>query len=573
MAGGFSIGGLITGLDSNTLIRQLIQLERQPILRIQDRISGLEAQRDALRNLRTQLQTLRARAQDFRLTSVFNQFSAATSSETVLGAEVSGENPVAGAYTINVTQLASATVASSGSRLGANINTGAALDSSDINTSVTAGTFTINGVAFTVDPSSQSLDQILAQISGSAAGVTATYDPGTDTVTLENTAASDTSLINLGSSDDDSNFLSAINVISATQSTGVSGSTTVTSTRNLGAVNPGEDLNSVAFASGAVTAGNFYINGVAITVDPTQDSLSDVISRINDSDAQVTASYDSTTDSIRVVSKALGSRTVNFTSGTSNFLDVTNLTAATQTAGQDAQFTVNGGAVQTRNSNEVADVIGGVTLNFLSTGSSTVTVSVDDDAIVEDVQEFITAFNESVVQLRDLSGPSGSLRSDGTLTSIESFLRNTIFSQISGLAGDYQSLLDIGISTGDSFDSTAVAQLQLDEDAFREALRSNRGNVANLFANSAETGITDVLFDYLDEATKATGFLNQRSKASGSIDQQIQSYNDQIDRIEGRLEQKEQRLRQQFSRMEQIAAQYQAQGSSLGSLGNGISLL
>ena len=83
----------------------------------------------------------------------------------------------------------------------------------------------------------------------------------------------------------------------------------------MGAINPGEVLSTAAFAGGAVTAGNFYVNGIAITVDPTQDSLSDVISRINDSDAQVTASYDGTTDSIRVVSKALGSRTIAFTSG------------------------------------------------------------------------------------------------------------------------------------------------------------------------------------------------------------------------------------------------------------------
>lgn len=573
MSGLFSIGGLITGLDSNTLISQLMQLERQPITRIESRISTLESQQGALRELRTQLQTLRSRVQDFRITSVFGQYAATSSGETVLGATVSGQNPVAGSYVVNVTQLASATLATSSGRLGANINSAAALDSSGINTAVTAGTFTINGVGFTVDPTTQSLDQILTQINGSAAGVTATYDSGTDRVVFENTAVGDTSLINFGASGDDSNFLSAINVIGATQTTGLSGSTTVTGTRNLGAANPGETLNTVAFAGGAVTAGNFYINGTAITVDPTVDSVSDVISRINDSDAQVTASYDASTDTIRVVSKALGSRTIGFTAGTSNFLDVANLTAATQTAGQDSQFTINGGAVQTRNSNEVADAIGGVTLNFLSTGTSTVTVELDDDAIIEDVQEFITAFNDSVTQIRDAVGPSGVLRSDGTLTSIESFLRSAVFSQVSGLAGTFQSLLDIGISTGDTFDSTAVSLLELDEDAFREALRDNRTNVENLFSNTAENGIADLMFEYLDEATKTTGFLNERSKANGSIDQQIQNYNDQIDRIEERLVLKEARLRQQFSRMEQLASQLQAQGGALSALSSGLSLL
>ncbi len=566
MSSGFSIGGLISGLDSNTLISQLMQLERQPILRIEDRISTLETQQTDLRSLRTQLQTLRSRVQDFRLTSVFGQFRSSSSSEVVLTSEVSGENPVAGAYTINVTQLASATVATSGSRLGANVNPAASLASSGINTDVTAGTFSINGVAFTVDPATQSLNDILGQINGSAAGVTASYDALTDRVSLTNTVAGNTSLINLGGSDDDSNFLSAINATGATQSTSGTGSTTLTGTRNLGAVNPGEALGTVSFAGGAVNAGNFYVNGVSIVVDPTQDSLSDILARINESDAQVTASYDSTTDSIRVVSKALGSRTVNFTVGTSNFLAVTNLTTATQTAGQDAQFTLNGGAVQTRNTNEVADAIGGVTLNFLSTGTSTVTVSVDDDAIVEDVQAFITEFNASITQIRDLTGAEGTLRSDGTLTGIENFLRSTIFAQIAGVAGDYQSLLDIGISTGDSFDATAVSQLELDEDAFREALRTDRSNIENLFSNTDGTGIADKLFAYLDEATKTTGFLSQRAKANGSIDQQIQNYNDRIDQMELRLEQKEERLRKQFSRMEQIVSNLQSQSSSLSSM-------
>ena len=53
--------------------------------------------------------------------------------------------------------------------------------------------------------------------------------------------------------------------------------------------------------------------------------------------------------------RCLRSRMISFASGTSNFLDITNLTAATQTAGADSQFTVNGGPVQTQNTNDVAE--------------------------------------------------------------------------------------------------------------------------------------------------------------------------------------------------------------------------
>ncbi|MBN2310440.1 MAG: flagellar filament capping protein FliD [Candidatus Hydrogenedentes bacterium] len=573
MSGTFSVGGLMTGLDTNTLIQQLMTLERQPITRIQRRIGALEAQQTALSSLRTQLLTLRGRVQDFRFDTIFDQYQSTSSDEAVLTSEVSGQNPVVGSYDIEVLQLASATVASGSDVLGSPIDPNVALDSSGINGSIVAGDFTINGVTFSVDPATDDLNSILATITASDAGVTATYDAGTDKVVFANKTAGDTSIINFGGTDDDSNFLSVLNVTGANQATNGSGSTEVTSTRNLGAIDPSAILNTLNLRNGAIQSGSFRVNGVTIAVDVTTDSLSDVLGRISNSDAGVTASYDTTTDTIRVVSETLGSRTISFQDGTSDFLSKTNLTTATQAAGNDAQFIVNGGATLTRNTNEVSDAIGGVTLNLLSVGTSAVTVSGDDDSVVEDVQEFIDEFNTAIADLRSLSSASGSLENDGSLRIIETFLRTTVFEQVSGISGDFKSLVDIGISTGDSFDAESVSQLTLDEDAFREALRDDRANVEALFANDGETGVADRIFDYLDEITGLSGFLNQRAKSNGIIDQQIESLNDQIDRVEERVTQKENRLRAQFARMEQLSAAYQSQGSMLSGMMSGYGLL
>jgi flagellar hook-associated protein 2 len=566
MGGSFSVGGLITGINSNELISQLMQLERQPIVRLQERIGRFNQQRDAIRTLRTTLTNLRNVARDFRSADVFNQFSAASSNAEVLTAEISGSTPVTGAYTVNVTLLASATIASSSARLGAAINPAAALNASGITTEIEAGTFTINGVEFTLDPSTDTLNSILAEINASSAGVTATYDSGTDRVTFTNSAPADTSIINFGGADDDSNFLTVISVMQATQTTGAGGSTEVTGTRNLGAVDPADALNTVNFDGGAVTAGSFKINGITITVDPTADSLSDVLGRINDSDAGVTASYDSSTDTIRLVSETLGSRTINFQAGTSNFLTVTNLASATQSAGNDAQFTINGGPTLTRNTNEVSDAIGGVTLNLLSLGSSTVTVAVDDDAIIEDVNRLIEQFNNAIGEIRGQIGSGGLLEGDSSIRLIQDYLQTTIFSRVSGVGGQFQSLADIGITTGSAFNSETQALVQLDEDVFREALRGARTNVRNLFSNSAGTGVADSLFTYLEGAVSNTGFLNERSRSNGILDQQIQAVNDRITRMEDRIATKERRLRLQFSRLEQLAAGFQSQGQSLAGL-------
>lgn len=567
--GAFSVGGLISGLDSNSLIAQLIQLERQPIFRLQSRIEALEAQKDGITELRTQLLPFRNLIKDFQFGLDFSKFEALSSNESVLTAEQTGTNPTPGTFLVDVIQLASASIATSSTQLGAPINPGATLASSGITSEISAGTFTINGVEFTVDPAVDSLTGLLNTINASGAGITATYDGVTDTVTFENSTPGDTSIINFGASGDTSTFLSAIKVDGASQSTGGSGSTIVTSTGNLGAINPGTLLSSVSFANGAVTAGSFAINGVSIALDPAVDALSDVIERINASDAGVTASYDAATDGIRVVLDTLGSRTISFTSGTSNFLDITNLTTAIQTAGSDSQFTVNGGPVQTQNGNNVSDAISGITLKLLSVGTSSVTVDVDDDSIIGAVQKFVDTFNESIEAIQELTGKDGEFQNDTSFRSIESFLKIQIFQQVPGLGVGLESLLDIGISTGDSFDSSAAFHLSLDVDKLRAAILDNREGVQSLFSNDAETGIADRLFDFMDDLTSSTGFLNDRTRSNGSIDHQIDSLEDRIESLERRVAQREARLRRQFLQMEVLLSSLQVQGASLAGLAGG----
>jgi flagellar hook-associated protein 2 len=278
-------------------------------------------------------------------------------------------------------------------------------------------------------------------------------------------------------------------------------------------------------------------------------------------------------DGIRFVSQELGSRTIRFGApgDTSNFLNVTNLTAATQTAGNDAQFTVNGGPVQTRNSNEITDAISGVNIKLLSTGTSTVTVNSDNDTIIEKIQEFVTEFNNSLKKIREVTAQGAALDGDGSLRSIQSFLLDKIFNQVPSI-GTLDSLLSVGISTGDDFDASAGSLLEIDEDELREALAGNRQNVDDLFSNSNGTGIADLLFTYLDDATKATGFLNARSKANGSIDEQIDGLQDQIDRMETRVAQKEVRLRRQFTQLETLSANFQNQSAALSRIGAGVRL-
>lgn len=565
-----SMSGLITGIDSASIISQLMAVERQPETRLEEKQSALSDQKSSLQKLRTQLQTLRSSARDFSLMSVFSQYSATSSEDTVLTASISGDSPVGGSYVVNVLQLASASSAASSDTIGDTIDPDAVLSDNGMATEITAGTFTVNGTSFTVDPDTQSLNDILTEINNSDAGVTATYDATTDKVSFTNSATGDTSLINFGvydDSDTESNFLESIHVTQATQSNNSGGSTTLTGTGNLGAIDSAVALDKLSFANGDITAGTFKINGVSITVDPTTDSLGDIVQRINDSDAQVNATYDSANDVIRLTAKTMGSRTISFTEGTSNFLSVTNLTTATQTAGTDAQFTINGGSTQTRNTNEISDAITGVTMKLLDTGDSTIAISSDDDDAVEAVNDFITAYNDTVDMISELTVTDGTLENDYTISGIMDSLRSMVFGSTADATGTYSSLIDLGITTGDSFDADSVSHLELDESTLREALQDGRNAVATVFNNSASTGIADVFTAYLDDTASTSGFLYARCKSGGSIDTQIDDINDQIEEIERRCTQYETRLKKQYAALEQYAATMKTQSSALSVLG------
>src|SRR5207342_1281741 len=78
--------------------------------------------------------------------------------------------------------------------------------------SVASGSFTVNGVAISVDASSDTFSSVVDRINNAGAGVTAAYDSATDTLSFTpDTAGGTVSLEN-----DTTGFLSAANVATGT---------------------------------------------------------------------------------------------------------------------------------------------------------------------------------------------------------------------------------------------------------------------------------------------------------------------------------------------------------------------
>jgi hypothetical protein len=177
---------------------------------------------------------------------------------------------------------------------GSRVNADAAFNGTGLNAplldpgaSVGAGSFTVNGVTIAV-AANDTLNSVLARITASAAGVTASFDAATETVRL---TASRAGASPITAGNDTSGFLAAVKLDATAAST--PGTSTLDSALATHAV----------FAS--VTSGALTVNGVAITIDPSVDTLAGVVAAVNGLDG-VAASLDSTTGRVTIQAERPG---------------------------------------------------------------------------------------------------------------------------------------------------------------------------------------------------------------------------------------------------------------------------
>jgi hypothetical protein len=198
---------------------------------------------------------------------------------------------------------------------------------------VTAGSFQINGTTIDVQ-ADDSLNSVLNTINQSDAGVTATFDAATETVLLTQKTPGSTQDIVL--SNDTSGFLAATKLEGAVATPGTDAEAEKT-------------LAEEAQFSG-VQNGSISVNGVSIDIDINADTLTDVLDRITASAADVTASFDSSSQRVSLTSNNSDSQLI-LDSGTTNFFSAVeisdgtyepvNETVQVQTGGVDAVNTAD----------------------------------------------------------------------------------------------------------------------------------------------------------------------------------------------------------------------------------------
>jgi flagellar hook-associated protein 2 len=104
----FNIGGIASGLDTNTIIGQLLAIERQPEVRALQQQHVEEARQNALRDVNTRLTNLQTAIAGLRDVSTWGDVQSVTSSDAANVGVVRTGGAAPGGYQVQVTQLARA---------------------------------------------------------------------------------------------------------------------------------------------------------------------------------------------------------------------------------------------------------------------------------------------------------------------------------------------------------------------------------------------------------------------------------------------------------------------------------
>jgi flagellar hook-associated protein 2 len=573
----------VSGLTSNTygsfdwqtMVDQLIQADTIPVTNLQTKQTANQSQISTLSTIQTDLTQLQTYAQALSNSALFTARTTAVSDANWNATAANGT--AAGSYAIAITRLATAANRVGGDNIASKLNatdnvvSGLTLATLPTATAVTAGTFTVNGqtITTTLDESLQSVFNDIHTATGNA--VTATYDHTTDTITLANTNPLDTSEIALGAVNDSSNFLQVMKLAN-------NGLNSVTSSSPLGAVALNVPLAQAGLRS-SITAvdpvthdGSFTINGVPISYNLDNDSLSTVLARINSSTAGVTASYNNDTGRVILTNNSTGDVGLGANETAGGLLDALGLTgASTLQHGQNALFSVNGGPAVSSASNTLsAKALGvtGLSVTATTATTQTVTVAVDTASMETAIQNFASQYNTVQSEIsKDTSITTGSdgkvtaavLSNDQDVSNWASNLESRIFATVPGLSGAVTQLANLGLD----FDSSGQLIIK-DSTKLNDALTNHGTDVAAYFTQ-ASTGMAANVNTYLNQLLFPTGGLAALSDSLVSDNTDIAA---QITTLQAQLDRERMSLTTAFEAMQSAQTLAQSQLSYLNAMTN-----
>lgn len=600
------IGGLVSGMDIDTLVEQMTSTSRTKITKQQQNLQKLEWKQTAYRSVTAKLKEFQSKYLDvlsstnFRSTSFFNITKATASSDAVT-VKTTG-SALTGTITINsVTQLATSQTVKSIDPVSKTL-TGSIAVSSFVPDLQAGDTFSLNldGKVKTITFDSAFVDAVkldpttfkdkLQGLVDTAFGQTETtrlitVDAGADnlgTLTFGVAAGSKLTINTVG---DENTALSRM---------GFTGNQS-------NKINTSSEMSNLSLSATFSSSGTFRINDTLFTYTNT-DTLASLMDKINSSStAAVTISYSSVTDKFTLIADNSGAgenaKIEDISGGLMTALGLSG-TGADVDPGQNAILSVDGQPI-TRSSNtfEVDGAI--ITLNSVPTGPVTISMTKDATSMTDTIKKFVEDYNsmmdyinglikeeadsdyqpltdeqkekmsETEIAAWEKKAKSGLLRGDSLLRSISSKLQTAV----TGLSVNGFSLYSMGITTSGY---TENGKLKIDETKLKTALETRGDDIRALFTSGK--GLGNALNDIITDATKTSGVKGRRgslvdlagvdnttSSTENSIYDQIKRANKSIKALMIRLEDEETRLWNKFTAMEMAINNLNSQSSILTS--------
>lgn len=499
----FSVDGLSSGLDTTSIIEQLMAVEQQPVRRLESRRDGLDNRVGAWDDLNTRLGSLTSAINTLVDDSGINVLNGEASNPDVTVTS-SGEGAV-GLYEMTIDQIATSHQLMSGRFSSPSDPVGAG------RATVTAG---------------------LANISASVADIGASE---TGDYTIQITAVSS----------------GTATIIFDGESHEVSSTGTVILTN--------EDGNTVTIAAdGELTTGTATISTMVTDASTSYGAVAAQLAGPSGAATlQIVDTGDETANPFTLVATARNPGEDNAISldfsGGATFTEIREATNTIVTMGE-------GDLVIERSDVSVEGLVPGMILDLSSATAGEdlrVAVSRDSSAAVENVKTFVDAANVF------FSGVSQYGRSDpendavGVLSG-ESSLRRLADQIRSAFAKVGTGALVIGRQIG--VETTQDGSINFNEDTFTDLLASQFGDLQNFLVGDGETGYLATIRATIETVAGDEGVIEN---AKTNLDARIDDIDDTIVRYERRLESVEAGYRRQFSAMETLLSQLNSQSSFL----------
>ena len=332
-------------------------------------------------------------------------------------------------------------------------------------------------------------------------------------------------------------------------------------------ISDGFDSSSAVINGANTTTISITIGGATENISVESASLALMQTAINDADLGVRA---------EIVNTGTGSGNFRLQlvgeNGSDNAFtvssDFSGLNIQSIQSASNANLTVNG-VDFTRSTNQISDIIEGVSLNLTSVTDGTATVSVERDVSEAkgNIIAFVSMYNEASLEFKKLTSSEldGPLRGDSIFRSMTRSLRSIVVGTSSSPGSAVSSLSSMGISIDRN------GQLNFDEAAIDKALSSNYDDVVKVFTANTNNqsrfsteggGIAGDIKSLIERITASDGYLVTADAAQQA---RKVEYDKDAEDLATRMEKVEERYNRQFLVMQSIIEQMNSTKDSMKS--------